>query len=286
MSGLLIVNADDWGGSEATTEAILETFRAGRVTSTSGMAYMADSDRAAAIARKARIPVGLHLNLTQPFSDPATPARVLDRQRRLAGSLAGEGSDRQPGTAKLRRWLYDPGLRAEIDRAIADQIERFEALYARPPTHFDGHNYVDVCPNVFLSRSIPTGSKMRNSLNRFPLERTPMGAVRALRQGLRSKRFASTRYVLHIAELQLPSGGPMDPRLGLAETVPIEVMGHPDDKAEHDILMSSAWGECLDKFELGSFADLGTRRAGWGETFRRLPVQGRDASGPAPPTRS
>jgi predicted glycoside hydrolase/deacetylase ChbG (UPF0249 family) len=277
MSGLLIVNADDWGGGEATTDAILETFRAGRVTSTSGMVYMADSDRAAAVAREARIPVGLHLNLTQPFSDPATPAKVLDRQRRLAGSLAGEGGDRHPGTAKLRRWLYDPTLRAEVDRAIADQIERFEALYGRPPTHFDGHNYVDVCPNVFLSRAIPVASKMRNSLNRFPLERTPMGAARMLRQGLRSKRFASTRYVLHITELRLPPEGPMDPRLELAKAVPIEVMGHPDDGTEHEILMSSRWGECLDKFELGSFADLGVRRAGWGETFRRLPARtGRD----------
>jgi hypothetical protein len=273
MSGLLIVNADDWGGSEATTDAILETFRAGRVTSTSAMVYMADSDRAAAVAEEARIPVGLHLNLTQPFSDPATPAPVLDRQRRLAGSLAGEGSDRQPGTAKLRRWLYDPLLRTEIDRAIADQIERFEALYARPPTHFDGHNYVDVCPNVFLSRSIPTGSKMRNSLNRFPLERTPMGVIRACRQALRSKRFASTRYVLHVAELRLPPEGPTDPRLELARTVPVEVMGHPDDEAEHEILMSSRWGECIEGFELGSFADLGPPRAGWGETFRRLPAR-------------
>jgi chitin disaccharide deacetylase len=273
MNGLLIVNADDWGGSEATTDAILETFRAGRVTSTSGMVYMEDSDRAAAAAREARIPVGLHLNLTQPFSDPATPEKVLDRQRRLAGSLAGEGSDRQPGTAKLRRWLYDPGLRAEVDRAVADQIERFEALYGRPPTHFDGHNYVDVCPNVFLSRAIPAGSRMRNSLNRFPLERTPMAVARTLRQGLRSKRFASPRYVLHITELQLPANGPIDPRLELAKAVPIEVMGHPDNQAEHEILMSARWGECLGEFDLGSFADLDPGRTGWGETFRRLPAR-------------
>jgi len=273
MSGLLIVNADDWGGSEATTDAILETFRAARVTSTSGMVYMADSDRAAAMAREAGIPVGLHLNLTQPFSDPATPVKVQDRQRRLSGILAGEGSDRHPGTAKLRRWLYDPGLRAEVDRVIADQIERFEALYERAPTHFDGHNYVDVCPNVFLSRALPAGSRMRNSLNRFPLERTPMGVARTLRQGLRSKRFASTRYVLHVTELRLSSDGPLDPRLELARAVPIEVMGHPDDAAEHEILMSPRWGKCLDEFKLGSFADLGPRRAGWGETFRRLPAR-------------
>jgi hypothetical protein len=53
VSGLLIVNADDWGGSEATTDAILATFEAGRITSTSGMVHMPDSDRAAEIARGA-----------------------------------------------------------------------------------------------------------------------------------------------------------------------------------------------------------------------------------------
>lgn len=282
MSGLLIVNADDWGGSEATTEAIFRTFEARRVTSTSAMVYMTDSDRAASIAKQHELPVGLHLNLTQPFSDPATPARTRDRQRRLTTVLAGEGADRQPGTAKLRRWLYDPWLRGEVNRAIADQIERFEATYGRAPTHFDGHNYVDVCPNVFRSRSLPLGSKMRNSLDRYPLQGTAMALARGLRQGLRSRRFASTRYVLHITELKLTPGGPMDPKLALAGTVPVEVMGHPDDRAEHDILMSPAWSECLDRFKLGSFADLGPERLSWRETFRRLPTKRQAGDDPLP----
>jgi predicted glycoside hydrolase/deacetylase ChbG (UPF0249 family) len=268
VSGLLIVNADDWGGERGTTDAILETFQAGRVTSTSGMVYMADSDRAAAVARRSNLPVGLHLNLTQPFSDPATPPPVRARQRRLTEFFAGAGRDRRPGTAKLRRWIYDPGLRAEVDRAVADQVERFEALYGGPPTHFDGHNYVDLCPNVFLSRSLPTGSKMRNSLDRYPLDRTPMGAVRTLRQALRARRFASTRFVLHIAELSLPD----DPRLALARSVPIEVMGHPDNPAERELFMSPAWGSCLADLQSGSFADLEPRRLGLRESFRRLPA--------------
>src|ERR1700710_640786 len=51
MSGLLIVNADDWGGERRSTEAIQEAFDAGRVTSTTAMVYMEDSGRAAEIAR-------------------------------------------------------------------------------------------------------------------------------------------------------------------------------------------------------------------------------------------
>lgn len=257
MSGLLIVNADDWGGSEATTEAILRTFEAGRITSTSGMVYMPDSDRAAEVARRAGLPVGLHINLTEPFSGQHVPAQVRERQRRIAARLVGPGKHAHSGANRFRKWLYDPTIRAEMDRAIADQIARFEELYGRPPTHFDGHNHVDLCPNVFLSRAIPAASTMRNSLDCYPLERSAKGLARALRQRLRSQRLRSTRYLLHIAELQIADGGPSDPRLRLADAVPVEVMGHPDDEGELATLMSAGWERVVAEHRLGSFADLG-----------------------------
>lgn len=256
MSGLLVVNADDWGGSEATTDAILQTFEAGRVTSTSAMVYMPDSDRAAEGALRAKLPVGLHLNLTEPFGDPAVPATIRERQRRVAERFSGAGADGHPGTARLRKWLYDPTIKHEVDRAVADQVERFAQLYGRPPTHFDGHNYVDLCPNVFLSRSLPSGSRMRNSLDCFPVERSPMALLRSARQALRSRRFRSTRYTLQIAHLRLPASGPPDPRLRLADADPVEVISHPDDAREREILMSDAWGRVLAEHRLGSFADL------------------------------
>lgn len=258
MSGLLVVNADDWGGSAATTEAILGTFEAGRITSTSGMVYMPDSDRAAEVARRAGLPVGLHLNLTEPFGDARTPAAVRDRQLRAVEHLAGSGSDGHPGTARLRKWVYDPTIRADVDRAIADQLERFEALYGHPPTHFDGHNYVDACPNVFLSRSIPAGSLIRNSLDCYPLVRSAIGRLKGLRQRLRTRRLRSTDYLLHIAQLRLEGEGEGSPdaRLRLAKSASVEVMGHPDDEVELAALMSPAWERVLGEYELGSFADL------------------------------
>ncbi len=256
MSGLLVVNADDWGGSEATTEAILGTFEDGRITSTSGMVYMPDSERAAELASRAGLPVGLHINLTEPFPDPRTPAHARERQRRVAARLGGAGSDGHRGTARLRKWLYDPAIRADVDQAIADQLQSFEALYGKAPTHFDGHNYVDLCPNVFLSRSIPAGSFMRNSLDCYPLERSAKGLLRALRQRLRTRRLRSTRYLLHIAQLRLDETEAPDPRLRLARDAPVEVMGHPDDEAELAAFMSPAWERVMGEYRLGSFADL------------------------------
>lgn len=256
MSGLLVVNADDWGGSEATTDAILGTFEAGRITSASGMVYMPDSARAAELAARTGLPVGLHINLTEPLTGPDTPPPVRERQRHVAARLGGVGRDGHPGTARLRKWLYDPTIKSDVDKAIADQLERFEALYGRAPTHFDGHNYVDLCPNVFLSRSIPAGSVMRNSLDCYPLERSAKGLIRALRQCTRSRRLRSTRYLLHISALRLDESAPPDPRLRLAHDVPVEVMGHPDNKAELAAFMSPAWERVMGEHRLASFAAL------------------------------
>jgi predicted glycoside hydrolase/deacetylase ChbG (UPF0249 family) len=252
MSGLLIVNADDWGGEEKSTDAIHEAFRGGLVTSTTAMVYMEDSDRAASIARAEELPVGLHLNLTQPFTDPKAPAPVRERQGRLAEAFAGSGKDGHPGVASWRRWVYDPGLRGAVTAALTDQLARFEALYGGPPTHFDGHNYVDVCPDVFLSSALPRGSKMRNSLDRYPLGKGAMAIARTVRQAARDRRFDSTRYVVHIADLDLPD----DPRLQLAAADPIEVITHPDHGPEMERLKSETWGRCLTRFRTGSFADL------------------------------
>jgi predicted glycoside hydrolase/deacetylase ChbG (UPF0249 family) len=252
MSGLLIVNADDWGGEERSTDAIHEAFRGGLVTSTTAMVYMDDSDRAASIARAAGLPVGLHLNLTQPFTDPATPAPVRERQLRLTEDFAGHGKDGHPGVASWRRWVYDPRLRSAVAAVLTDQLERFEALYGGPPTHFDGHNYVDVCPNVFLSSALPKGSKMRNSLDRYPLGKGAMALARTVRQAARDRRFDSTRYVVHITDLDLPD----DPRLQLAADDSIEVVTHPDHAPEMDRLKSETWDSCLARFRTGSFADL------------------------------
>lgn len=262
MSGLLIVNADDWGGGEQTTDAILQTFEAGRITSASGMVYTPDSSRAAEIAKRNDLPVGLHINLTEPFTDPATPTGIRERQKRVAATLGNDRCDDEPGTRRLRMWVFDPSIAADVNRSITDQLERFEELYGGPPTHFDGHNHVDLCPNVFLSPAIPRGSRVRNSLGGFSLEHTVGGAFRSLRQRLRGRRFVSTTYVLNISTLHLPEDGPPDPHLRLADEAPLEVMGHPGHPPEWDTFMSPAWGRVIGEHRLGSFADLERARPG------------------------
>ena len=160
--GLVIINADDLGLDVATTDAILDCFRAGRITSASAMVWMSDSQRAASLAEECEIPLGLHLNLTQPFTDPAVPPEVRERQARLA-----EHFGRQP----LAYWVAEPRLQSTIDRCIEDQVREFTRLYGQPPRHLDGHRHVHTCLNVLLSRSFGVTTSTRSTFTFTPPKR-------------------------------------------------------------------------------------------------------------------
>jgi len=70
--------------------------------STSAMTFMADSERAADLARETQIPVGLHLNLDEKFTGPAIPSTLREHHQKIAAYL------------NARKWnqiLYNPFLR-------------------------------------------------------------------------------------------------------------------------------------------------------------------------------
>jgi predicted glycoside hydrolase/deacetylase ChbG (UPF0249 family) len=144
--GCLIISADDVGHNAHATDRALECFEASRITSASAMVYMEDSDRASATLRGAGIPVGLHINLSEAFTDAATPPDVRSRQARLLPRCGPDGARR------AMRWLYKPRIRADVERCICidEQLQRFRVLYGGPPTHVDGHQHVHLCPNVSL----------------------------------------------------------------------------------------------------------------------------------------
>jgi predicted glycoside hydrolase/deacetylase ChbG (UPF0249 family) len=213
------------------------------------MVYMQDSDRAGALLRDAGVGVGLHLNLSEAFTDPATPSAVRDRQARLLPRF------HEDAPRRLRRWLYDPFIRGDVERSIADQIQKFEALYGRPPTHVDGHQHVHLSPNVFLARAILGGAMMRGTVEPFPPKRSAGAIPRNLRQRAISARFRCTDYVFDINDVD-PRKGHQDSRFRLADSAAVEIMAHPGFAHELDVLMSPEWGEALAGRELGSFADL------------------------------
>jgi predicted glycoside hydrolase/deacetylase ChbG (UPF0249 family) len=245
--GLLIVNADDWGYDKEATDAIADTFDCGGLTSTTAMVFMADSDRAAEQSlSRPRLGVGLHLNLVEEFSDPATPTAVRDRQRRFIEHFR---------LLRVRRWVYDPRIRHEVNQIVADQFRRFYELYGRAPTHLDGHHHCHLAANVLLSPAVPRGMKVRNALSDAHRSNPLSDVLRAARDRLLTRRFATTDHFLSVRSVWPPFGGALS-RLELARTASVEVMVHPSFADEYPELTSEPWRTALAGVRLGSFADL------------------------------
>lgn len=126
----LIVNADDFGASTGTNRAIVECHRRGVLTSTSLMVNGAAVEQAVAFSRaNPRLSVGLHWDLI--------------------------GEDE-------REFDFTD------ERAVRDefhaQLERFQTLMGRPPTHIDSHRHIhmkDDLRELFAELAAPLGVPLR-----------------------------------------------------------------------------------------------------------------------------
>ena len=147
----LIVNADDFGRTPGVNAGILEAHAAGIVTSATVMVLEPSAARGIrdAAERGAKLSLGVHFTLTGG-GPPASAARAVP-------TLAPGG--RFPRTAEeLPRRIPEAEVRAELEA----QIEIFQVLARRPPTHLDSHHHAarhpDVAPvfaAVARERSLP-----------------------------------------------------------------------------------------------------------------------------------
>lgn len=130
----LIVNADDLGISPNRDRGLFRAFAAGIVSSASLLANGEDFAAAAAEARAAGLPVGVHLNLSEG--------------RPLAGPIPGltDGDGRFPGKAGLRLRLLGGWREATaVLREFAAQIDRVRAA-GLEPDHLDTHQHCLLFP--------------------------------------------------------------------------------------------------------------------------------------------
>ena len=249
--GLLIVNADDWGGNRSGTDAIERCFADGAISSSTAMVHMADARRAAEIALEGERPIGLHLNLTQPFDAPDVPAAVRARQRDLCRHFSRLAS---------RRWIPSPSarVRALIADAIRDQLERFAELYESEPTHIDSHHHVHVCPDVFLSAALERGVRVRQTISPLPAARRgPATIARRAKHRSLARRFTTTTHFWAARELSPADGAiPIATAVALARTQPVEIMVHPSFAGELRVLRSELWLQALAGAALGPYSAL------------------------------
>jgi hopanoid biosynthesis associated protein HpnK len=134
----LIVNADDFGLSEAVNRAVIEAHENGIVTSTSIMAGGAAFEHAANLAARCpTLDVGVHLTLTeqQPVAESVPSLVCAD------GRFAPHAVD------FAKRSLRGAIALGDVHKELDAQIRRALAHGVRP-THLDGHQHVHVLPGV------------------------------------------------------------------------------------------------------------------------------------------
>jgi predicted glycoside hydrolase/deacetylase ChbG (UPF0249 family) len=245
---VLIVNADDWGLRPEVTDAILECWRAGAVTRASAMVHMEDSTRAFGLAAADGVPLGLHLNLTTPFTAADAPPDRRRRQERAVAYFAGP---------RRRQLVFDPRARGLLDTCIADQLDAFSEAGGGAAGHADGHQHIQVCPTVLFAPSLRRLASLRRaqtfpSGRRSPLKSAYRGTINlAVRRRFRSLRFVSLR------DLHPDLGGVGLDRLpSLSRREDIELMVHPAWREERQVLLSLEWRRMLADLPTGSHLDL------------------------------
>jgi predicted glycoside hydrolase/deacetylase ChbG (UPF0249 family) len=243
---MLIINADDWGRSPQETDLALACHRAGRITSVSAMVFMADSARAAALARENRVDVGLHLNLSQLYDAPAVPEAARQSQAQLVHFMT---------KSKYALLVYHPGLRRHFQRVIRDQLEEFTRLYGQAPTHVDGHQHRHLAANVVFGNLLPKGQRVRRNFSFWPGEKSALN--RAYRWGV--DRWLAGRYRLADYFFSLEDclrWNRFERVFQLAAKVKVELMTHPAHGDEYTWLMSDAGKTSLQRLELAPYARM------------------------------
>ena len=174
----IVLCADDYGLSPGVNDAIRDLLARGRINATSVMMVTPAIDRAEAEAlaaiktQRPNIAIGLHVTLTRPFRPLTTNYAPL-----RDGAFLSIGQTL--GAAMLRQ--LQPAL---IAAEIHAQIEKFTATFGVPPDYLDGHQHVQIFPQVrdafldVVSRDLP------NAWVRQCGRVTPLSSRLADRKGL------------------------------------------------------------------------------------------------------
>ena len=154
MTRRLIVNADDFGLAPGVSAGILAAHRYGIVSSTTLLATVAIDAESVRALRDSGLGVGLHVNLTL--------GRPLSAGRSLVDGAGRFLRDARHAAARANA--------GDVEREVAAQIDKFESILKRPPTHLDTHHHVGLLE---------------------PVAEVVLGAARRLSVPVRSQNYAA-----------------------------------------------------------------------------------------------
>jgi predicted glycoside hydrolase/deacetylase ChbG (UPF0249 family) len=162
--------ADDYGAAPGVSAAIRELISRRRINATSVMvaAPHFDSEDAAALAKlnsgEKRAALGLHVTLTGPLRPLSANFSPLHHGRCL------------PLNAMLRRATARRLQPEPLANEIAAQLRKFIDVFGRPPDFLDGHQHIQLFPQV------------RDAFLKVVAERAPTAWVRQCGRARRGRR--------------------------------------------------------------------------------------------------
>lgn len=219
----IIINADDFGYSDAVNSAIVEAFEKGFVTNTTVMVNMPGFEDSIALAKKHGFfdKVGLHLNFFegQPLSEKikSEPLFCVDNQ------LTNHNFFRKSNL--LKRFFLSKRTRIALREEADAQIAKYKQA-GFTQFHIDSHMHSHTIISVFLSiiESVKENDfkTMRKSLNLFPKRSCLVKIYKSICNKLITKNMPTIKYFTSASEfIQVMQSGFND------DQAVIEIMVHP-----------------------------------------------------------
>jgi predicted glycoside hydrolase/deacetylase ChbG (UPF0249 family) len=210
------------------------------------MVFMEDSQRAADLARELMIDVGLHLNFTQELTQRIFSSLLCDYHERIVGFLT---------QSKYNFLIYNPALRKQFEYVFRAQLEEFERLYGKSPSHIDGHHHMHLCTNMLIENIIPKGQKVRRNFSFARGEKSlPNRIYRAVIDKWLARKYLTTDYLFSLSERV--KTGRLAGSLELAKVCNVELQTHPELVEEFEWLMGNTCVQAVSILQRGTYAQL------------------------------
>ncbi|KAM4577467.1 carbohydrate deacetylase [Odontesthes bonariensis] len=137
---MLVITGDDFGYCHRRNQGIVDCFLAGGISNVSLLVNACAVKEAADLARRHKIPIGLHANLSEgtPVCQSLQQASTLINQQGFFHGKMGFRQALERGQLNMK----------EVELELRAQVRKFMELMGHLPEHMDGHQHVHVLPEV------------------------------------------------------------------------------------------------------------------------------------------
>lgn len=241
---MLIINADDYGRNRSATDNTLSCLKNRRITSASGMMFMADTERSAHMGLERYLDVGLHLNFTEQFTGNVSPRRLVEYHGSIAAFLRRN---------KYMFLVYNPMLSKCFDYVFKAQYEEYIRLFNRIPSHFDGHHHMHLCTNMILGSVIPQGSGVRRNFSFLRGEKSLLNRFyRRTVDAWLKRGYLVTDFFFGLPKVE--KAQLLNKVTNLSMDSDVELMVHPE--TDFDYLISREYAQMLSSVRMGTYHDF------------------------------